>query len=69
MPNPVLNIGKLDDDRYCFLFSTDDGKLTAEISVARSSGPDRRSDDDKRQAALRKLRALVEALDAAIQER
>jgi hypothetical protein len=65
---PSLDIGKLKNDGYRFAWVTDDGVLIANVSVRRRGERDRRTDAEKRQAALDKLRALMKSLDQKITE-
>jgi hypothetical protein len=60
-----LTIGKMPNDIYKIEFDTVHGKLVGQVSV-RISGTDTRSDEDKKQAALGKFKALARALDEAI---
>jgi hypothetical protein len=63
-----LIIGKMPNDIYKIEFDTVDGKLIGQVSV-RHSGADTRSDEEKKQAALGKFKALAHALDEAIIEK
>ena len=67
MAQSHLTIGKMRDDIYKIEFDAVDGKLVGEVSVRRS-GVDTRSDEEKRQTALGKFKALAHALDEAIIE-
>jgi hypothetical protein len=67
MAQAHLTIGKMRDDIYKIEFDAVDGKLVGEVSVRRS-GVDTRSDEEKRQTALGKFKALAHALDEAIIE-
>jgi hypothetical protein len=67
MAQAHLTIGKMRDDIYKIEFDAVDGKLVGEVSVRRS-GVDTRSDEEKRQTALGKFKALAQALDEAIIE-
>jgi hypothetical protein len=70
MSQPVLHTGKMSGNRYKFSFTTDDGKIIAEVSVARSKGPpDARSDAQKKEEALAKLKRLAQALDASLTDK
>jgi hypothetical protein len=62
-----LTIGKMLNDIYKCEFDAVQGKLVGQVSV-RLSGLDARSDDEKKQAALGKFKALARALDQAIIE-
>jgi hypothetical protein len=63
----ALITGKLPNNRYKFAFTSEDGKVVCEISVARPPGPpDMRKEAEKKEEALRKLKRLAKALDAAI---
>jgi hypothetical protein len=67
MSDAVLIIGKWSPNLYKFTFSTDDGKLVGEISVAMPKGrADNRSDDEKKTEALGKLKFLIKSLDLSI---
>ena len=55
------------NDIYKCEFDAVQGKLVGQVSV-RLSGLDARSDDEKKQAALGKFKALARALDQAIIE-
>jgi hypothetical protein len=64
---PVLNIAKAFNDHYKFALTTDDGKITCDVSVERRGGPpDIRSDEKKREEALGKAKKLGKALFDAI---
>jgi hypothetical protein len=63
-----LTIGKMPNDIYKIEFDAVDGKLVGQVSVRRS-GVDTRSDEEKRQTALGKFKALAHALDEAIIEK
>jgi hypothetical protein len=67
MAQAHLTIGKMRDDIYKIEFDAVDGKLVGQVSVRRS-GVDTRSDEEKRQTALGKFKALAHALDEAIIE-
>ena len=67
MAQAHLTIGKMRNDIYKIEFDAVDGKLVGEVSVRRS-GVDTRSDEEKRQTALGKFKALAHALDEAIIE-
>jgi hypothetical protein len=62
-----LIIGKMPNDIYKIEFDAVHGKLVGRVSV-RISGTDTRSDEDKKQAALGKIKALARALDEAVVE-
>lgn len=62
-----LTIGKMPNDIYKIEFDLVHGKLVGQVSV-RSGGTEPRSDEDKKQAALGKFKALARALDEAIVE-
>ena len=62
-----LTIGKMPNDIYKFEFDAVQGKLVGQVSV-RLSGLDARSDEEKKQEALGKFKALAHALDQAIIE-
>jgi hypothetical protein len=62
-----LTIGKMPNDIYKVEFDAVQGKLIGQVSV-RLSGLDDRSDEEKKQAALGKFKALARALDEAIIE-
>ena len=67
MSDAVLIISKWSPNLYKFTFSTDDGKLVGEISVAMPKGrADNRSDDEKKTEALGKLKGLIKSLDLSI---
>jgi hypothetical protein len=62
-----LTIGKMPNDIYKVEFDTVQGRLIGQVSV-RLGGLDTRSDEEKKQAALGKFKALARALDEAIIE-
>ena len=62
-----LTIGKMPNDIYKLEFDAVEGKLIGQVSVG-LSGLDARSDEEKKQAALGKFKALARALDDAIIE-
>jgi hypothetical protein len=62
-----LTIGKMSNDTYKIEFDAVHGKLVGQVSV-RIGGTDTRSDEDKKQAALGKIKALAHALDESIVE-
>jgi hypothetical protein len=67
MSDAVLIISKWSPNLYKFTFSTDDGQLVGEISVAMPKGrADNRSDDEKKTEALGKLKFLIKSLDLSI---
>lgn len=69
MAKPTLTLGKMQGGIYKLNFSTDDGTLLGQFSVAKRGGaPDTRSDEQKKQEVLRKIKLLAKALDAAIEE-
>ena len=69
MVMPVLNIGKLSDDRFKFCFVTNTGTLFSEVSVLKAKdGLDSRSEDQKRIEALRRLKMIAKELDSTIME-
>ncbi|HEX3505638.1 MAG TPA: hypothetical protein VHU22_19825 [Xanthobacteraceae bacterium] len=56
-------------NHYKFLFASDEGKINAEVSIERAKGGrDDRSENEKRRAALAKLKVLVKSLDATLAE-
>jgi hypothetical protein len=63
-----LNIGKIASNQYKFVFDTAHVKLLCNISVV-MPGPilDTRSDAEKLMEALKKAKALAQALDNAIE--
>jgi hypothetical protein len=63
---PSLDIGKLKNDLYQFAWVTDDGVITAQVSVRQRGERDARTDAEKRQAALDRLRALIQSLSQKI---
>ena len=66
---PILNIGKLSDDRFKFCFVTNTGTLFSEVSVLKAKdGLDPRSEDQKRLEALRRLKMIAKELDSTITE-
>jgi hypothetical protein len=66
---PVLNIGKLSEDRYKFSFATTMGTLFSEISVRMNSSIlDPRSEEQKMGDALLALRRIAQELEIAIAE-
>lgn len=60
-----LTIGKMPDDTYKFEFDSVHGRLVGQVSV-RIGGTDTRTDADRTQIALGKIKALAHALDEAI---
>jgi hypothetical protein len=64
---PVLNVGKLSEDRFKFSFVTNTGTLFSEVSVLRGrDGEDARSEEQKQMEALRRLKLIAKELDSAI---
>jgi hypothetical protein len=64
-----LVVDKVSSNRYKFAFETEDGKIVAQISVARpNTAPGLRRGSEKKQEAFEKLKRLVRALDANITE-
>jgi hypothetical protein len=64
---PTITIGKLPNGRFTIAFATDDGKVIAELSIPKHPAPtDPRSDDEKTQLMLGKLKRLARAFDAAV---
>jgi hypothetical protein len=57
------------ENHYKFTFISDEGKISAEVSIALSKGGrDDRSEKEKKKAAIGNLKALVRALDATLAE-
>ncbi len=61
---PSFDIRKLKNERYQFAWVTNGGVLTAQVSVRRRGERDARTDAEKRQAALDKLRAPMQVSEA-----
>ena len=69
MEQRILVLGNWLNDLCKFSFSTDDGKITGEVSMTPPKGQiHRRSSDEKKKEALQKIKVLVEALNAAIMD-
>jgi hypothetical protein len=67
MSDAVLIISKSSPNLYKFTFSTDNGQLVCEISVAMPKGrTDDRSDEEMKTEALGKLKFLIKSLDLSI---
>ena len=64
---PVLNIGKISDTRFKFSFAADEGTLFCEISVPLKGGVTV-TDELRQRAAVAKLKRLLEAIGAAIED-
>jgi hypothetical protein len=60
----IVGIDK--DSRYRVALTTEHGKIQCTVSVKINGKPDQRSDEDKRTAALQKVRRLAQALAADI---
>ena len=70
MAKPVVTIAKLADQRYEISLDSDDGKIKCYVST-KLPGPKLPSDErepERKQLALKKARALAEALSTAIVE-
>lgn len=67
MGKPTMLIGRTGNS-YKFAFEADDGKITAQVSVALTGKPDTRTEDEKKTLALKKLKKITKALNAAIKE-
>jgi hypothetical protein len=65
---PALNIYIAPNSGFEFAFHTEDGKISAVISVARPAGADIRTIAEKEREALLKLKRLAKALDHAVAE-
>jgi hypothetical protein len=67
MERRILVLGNWLDDLCKFSFSTQDGKISGEVSMAPPKGQmHRRSSNENKKEALHKIKLLVEALNAAI---
>jgi hypothetical protein len=65
---PALNIYTAPNGGFEFVFHTEDGKISAVISVARPARADIRTIAEKEREALLKLKRLAVALDHAVAE-
>ena len=66
MSEAHLNIGKAGQDRYRLAFETHGGKVICEVSVRQPGRPDRRTEEEKRVAALHAAKRLVRAFHEGI---
>ena len=55
-------------DTFQFTFTSKDGKITGQVSVAFEGRPDTRKNDEKMRAARIKLGHLTDAFAAAVRE-
>jgi hypothetical protein len=65
---PLLTIWTAPNSGFEFALHTDDGKISAVVSVARPARPDIRTIAEKERDALLKLKRLAKALDHAVTE-
>ena len=66
MTEANLDISKAGNDRYRLAFKTKAGKVTCEVSVRQPGQRDRRSEREKRMAALHTAKRLVRAFHECI---
>lgn len=66
MSEANLNVSNAGKDRYRLVFKTEAGKVTCDVSVRQPGQRDRRSEREKRVAALHTAKRLVRAFHECI---